>query len=596
MTTRTRVILGVVASFLVLAGALAPAVAETSANLPVETFTLDNGMTFLLVPKPELTTVTAGWVAHVGSANERPGITGISHLFEHMMFKGTHVIGTRNIERDLEIIAEQERIQQQIRKLTEEQKARWRKGEIDDPFAAENRTPELEELQKKFDALAEEQASLMVKNEFDKIYTGEGGSRMNAFTNRDMTVYFITVPANKLELWFWMESDRLAHPVFREFYTERDVVHEERRLRTESTPTGKYQEQFEAMFWESHPYSWPVVGWPSDLRAISKQQADDYYDTYYAPNNLTAAVVGNFDPKEVKRLAQEYFGTIPRGSQDPPQVVTMEMEQLAEKQMIAECDCQPQVEILYHTVPFQHRDSYALDVLAELLNGRTGRLYKSMILDQKIASSASASQQSGKWEGSFSFYGETKGEATPEALVKAWDEQIARLQDEPIPDEELQKVKNQILASSYRRLSSPFFLMLQLLYFDGLGDWQYVNTWTDKTLAVTAEDVKRVANEYFKAENRAVARYYRKAGTEAEEVPPELADLPAPMRQSMLNQIKQVRASTDLERLEKGLEGLQQQKQQVPPQFKAALELMEKTLRQRIEELKSGEQTAEGGE
>ena len=414
---RRATVLTVAALCLALVGGTTGAANE--AKVPVETFTLDNGMEFLFVPMPEKTTVSAGWVAHVGSANERPGITGLSHLFEHMMFKGTDTIGTNDAERDLEIIAEQEVIQERIREIYREQRERWRRGEIDDPFDPENRTEEQIELEAQFQALVEEQRALMVKDEFDKIYTESGASGMNAFTTNDMTFYFITVPANKLELWFWMESDRLANPVFREFYSERDVVHEERRLRTESTPTGKFEEQFDAMFWESHPYSWPVIGWPSDLRVISKEQADEYYNTYYSPNNLTAALVGDFDVDEAKALAQKYFGRLERGRREPPDVVTLEVKQLAEKRMNAECDCQPQVEVRYHTVPFRHADTYALDVLAGLLNGRTGRLYKSMVLGEEIASSAFAGQDSSKYAGAFSFGGETKGDATPEQLEQA---------------------------------------------------------------------------------------------------------------------------------------------------------------------------------
>ncbi len=416
-----------------LAGA--PVAAGIGASVPVEVFELDNGMKMLLVERPEMATVSAGWVAHVGSANERPGITGLSHLFEHMMFKGTSNIGTTNIERDLEIIAEQEQIQEKIRQIYREQRKLFRLGENNDPFDPEGRTEEQIELEDRFQALVEEQRSIMIKDEFDKIYTGAGGSGMNAGTTNDLTLYFITVPANKLELWFWMESDRLANPVFREFYSERDVVHEERRMRTESTPTGKFAEQFEAMFWESHPYSWPVVGWPSDLRVISKQQADDYYATYYAPNNLTVAMVGNFDSDQVKAMAQKYFGRIPRGKSAPPDVVTLEMEQMAEKRMKAECDCQPQVEVRYHTVPFMHADSYALDILSELMNGRTGRLYKEMILGKEIASSAFAGQNSGKYAGSFSFGAETKGDASPEQLEQAWYAELNRILDRADPRE-----------------------------------------------------------------------------------------------------------------------------------------------------------------
>lgn len=587
-----------------LAVAMGPAfsavpAAETKAQVQVEVFTLDNGMKFLLVKKPELTTVSAGWVAHVGSSNERPGITGLTHLFEHMMFKGTHALGTKDIARDLQIIEEQEQLQEKIRKIYNEQRARWRRGEIDDPFSVDNRTPELAELQKQFQVLVDEQRSLMIKDEFDKVYTEAGGSNMNAFTNADMTVYFITVPANKLELWFWMESDRLYNLVLREFYSERDVVHEERRLRTESTPTGKYDELFEAMIWQAHPYGWPVIGWPSDLRVISKEQAEEYYRIHYAPNNVTAALVGNFDPAQVKELAKKYFGRAQRGAVEPPSVVTLEIPQLASQKLTAECDCQPETTITYKTVPFNHKDSFALDVLSGLMNGRTGRLYKSLVLDKKIATSAGVRQNSQKWAGSFSFNADTKGEATPEQLEQAWYEELKKIQDEPIPAEELQKVKNQTLGTSFRRLENPFFLLIQLLLYDGLGDWTYLNTWTDRTLAVTEADVKRVAKEYFAPEKRNLALYYRKAGSAAEEVPPEIAELPAEMQGPVKNQFntlrQQVAGINDPAQLRQMLSGMEARKAQSPPQFQKIIPLFQKIIEERLAQLPQGDQAPAAG-
>jgi predicted Zn-dependent peptidase len=562
---------------------------ETGMQVEVETFTLDNGLTFLLVEKPEMTTIAAAWVAHVGSSNERPGITGISHLFEHMMFKGTHTIGTTDIKRDLEIIAEQEALQDKIRALYVKQRERARLGEIDDPFDPENRTAELVELEQEFEKLVDAQREILIGNDFDKIYTRAGAARMNAFTTEDLTGYFINVPANKIELWFWLESDRLANPVFREFYSERAVVYEERRMRTESSPTGEFDEQFEAMFWESHPYSWPVVGWPSDLEVITKEQADNYFDTYYAPNNLTAVLVGNFDSAEVKKMATSYFGRLERGKQEPSDVATLEMEQRAEKRMIAECDCQPQISIMYHTKAFRHKDSYALDVLSELLNGRTGRLYKAMVLGDEIASSAFASQDSRKWGGLFSFSAETKGDATPAQLEQAWYAVLDELRNEPIPATELKKVKNQITADSFRQLESPFFLMIQLLFYDGLGDWQYLNYNSEKTLAVTADDVKRVANTYFTKQNRAVGTYHRKTGTAAAEIPPEVAALPDQMREMIMAQIKQIQAVDDPAQLEQALGQIEQQKGNVPPEFEKVLPVMENIIRERIAELQSSE-------
>jgi predicted Zn-dependent peptidase len=237
--------LGIVALGLAFPGLLA------AQKVPVTEHTLPNGMKFLFVERHDDPSVVGGWVAHVGSADERPGITGIAHLFEHMMFKGTPSIGTKNYQRDLEIIAEQEKVRTQMREEEALIRAAYRRGEITDILKPENKTPRYQELEKKFAKLVEEQREIIVKNEFDKIYKAAGGTGMNAFTMQDMTAYFISLPANKLELWMWMESERLLRPVFREFYAERDVVFEERRLRTEATPTGKFQESLMAMFWES---------------------------------------------------------------------------------------------------------------------------------------------------------------------------------------------------------------------------------------------------------------------------------------------------------------------------------------------------------
>ena len=325
-------------------------------KVPVVEKTLSNGMGLLLVHREGEPSVAGGWVALV-AARTSGRITGISHL-SHMMFKGTPTIGTKDYNKDVAIIAEQEKVREEMRQEEAKIRAAWRRGEIEDVLKPENKTPRLRELEKKFDALIAQQREILVKNEFDRIYTNGGGSGMNAFTNTDMTGYFINVPSNKLELWMWMESERLRNPVFREFYSERDVVFEERRLRTESTPLGKFDESFGAMFWEAHPYGWPVVGWPSDIPAITKAQADEYYGTYYAPQNITLVLVGDLDVEGATRLAESYFGRIPRGKNAAPDVVTLEVPQQAEKRMYAEADANPQVDVLWHTVPFGHADSY----------------------------------------------------------------------------------------------------------------------------------------------------------------------------------------------------------------------------------------------
>jgi predicted Zn-dependent peptidase len=564
------------------AAAAAEAGAAARAEVPVRELTLDNGMKFLLVPRPEQATVMAGWVAKVGSANERPGITGVAHFFEHMMFKGSRVIGTRDAERDAAIIVEQERLQDEIRAHYARQRARFRLGEIADPFDAAARPPELVELEKRFAELVEEQRGLMVKEEFERIYTEAGASGMNATTNWDSTVYFVTVPANKLELWFWMESDRLLQPVFREFYAERDVVQEERRMRVESTPTGPFDEQLNAMFWTSHPYKWDTIGWMSDLRTLSLADAQDFFATYYAPNNVTAALVGNFDPDEVERLARRYFGRIPRGERPVPDVVTLEEPQRAEKRMNAECDCQPQVTIQFHTTPFEHRDAYALDVVQGLLNGESGRLEKRLVQEKKLASSATSAQQSWRLAGFFAASAESQGEASPADLEVALWEELERLKNEPVPELELTKVKNQIAADAFRNLENPFFLLIQLLFYEGWGDWTYLNDWSEKTLAVTAADVQRVAREYFTVENRTVATYRRKGGGAAQPMPAEVAGLPPELQQQVTAQIRQIRATADAAALEQMVEQLAAQRTQVPPEYQRLIDILDREARERL--------------
>ena len=508
-------------SWLVAAGLVFAAAGSAAAQqVAVEEFTLPNGMQFLLVPRSDQpNVVSAGWVAKVGSVNERPGITGISHFFEHMMFKGTDTIGTRDPAKDARYRAEQKALRDEINRLVwTRQYDRFFKGEIDDPWNPANDTQEIRVLRAKLDALIKAQqgrgdggaaAGTIVKDEFDQVYTKAGGSGMNAFTSYDLTCYFITVPSNKLELWAWMESDRLHDSVFREFYSERDVVHEERRLRTDSTPTGRFQEQFDAMFWASCGYAWPVIGWPSDLNSYTYEQAEEYWNTYYRPGNLVGVVVGDFDPVKAKAFITTYFSRLDPGTKKPPAVVTLEVPQLAEQRMNAAGDFPPAIEIRYHTVPAGHVDSYPLDMLAELLNERTGRLYTGLVEGRGIAGSARASSDTRKYAGLFSFEAETRGEATPELLEKAWYEELAKLQQAEVPERELRKVKNRVAAGNYRRLENNMSLLIQLAFAEAVLDWREINDGPKKYEAVTAADIQRVAKKYFDATNRSVAVYRR---------------------------------------------------------------------------------------
>jgi len=555
-------------------------------RIEVQELTLGNGMRFLLFERHESPTVAAGWVARVGSANEREGVTGISHLFEHMMFKGTRTIGTRDIEADLRIIDEQEKVQEQMRQEMGLMRDRLRRGEIDDLLKPENWTPRYRELDKRFDELVARQRQIIVKDQLDQIYTKNGGESLNAGTTEDLTLYYIRLPSNRLELWAWLESDRLLNPVFREFYSERDVVFEERRMRTESTPLGKYDEAFNALFWEAHPYKWPVLGWPSDIPSISKAQADDYFAIYYAPNNLTGVLVGDFKTAEVRPLLERYFGRIPRGRQEPPPVVTLEPKQLGEKRYRAEAETSPTVRIWWHAVPFAHQDRTALDLLSDVLSGRTGRLYKGLVVGRQIANEATASIDPKKYDGVFEVECVVKEGKDPAAVEAAVYEEIEKLRDAEVPADELQKVKNQGKAFAYRRLSSPFSIAVQLLFYEGLGDWRYINSYADEVDRATAADLQRVAREHLTPENRTVGVFLRKEGAPPED--PEVAALPAPAQAMVRQSLQQIQAETDPAKLREGVARMQAAAAQAPPEMKPAIELILKRAQERLAVLESG--------
>ena len=554
-------------------------------QVAVKEHQLSNGMKVLLLERNDAPSISGGWVARVGSVDERPGITGMAHLFEHMMFKGTPTIGTKDYEKDIEIIAAQEKVRDAMRSEERRMREMWRRGEITDLQDPEQKTAEWKQLNEEFKKLVEDHRKVIVKNEFDRIYTANGGSGMNAYTSYDHTAYFITVPANKLELFMWMESERLLRPVLREFYAERDVVFEERRMRTESTPLGKFFESFNSLFWESHPYSWPIIGWPSDITAISKKQADAFYGTYYMPQNLTLVMVGDFKSKPALALAEKYFGRLKKGEGLPPDVVTLEQPQKAEKRFYAEAETNPNVDIYWHTPAFGHKDTYPLSVLAQVLSTRTGRLHKELVLGKKLATDTWAWQGARKYAGEFNMGAEITEGNTPEMAEQEIYRLIEQIKTEPVPAKELQKVKNNFAAAEYRRLSSNHPILMQIMRSEGLGNWREINEAGPKIQAVTPADLQRVAKKYFTKENRAVAVYTRKPGTGGGDEDPLLAGLDAQSKAMARKMSSSIKANKNLEELKKQLAGLEAQLEQAGAKAPPVMKVIRTVLRNRIAEL-----------
>ena len=381
----------------------------------------------------------------------------------------------------------------------------------------------------------------------------------------------------------WMESGRILNPVFREFYTERKVVFEERRMRTESTPLGKFYESFNSLFWESHPYGWPVLGWPSDIPAISKTQADAFYAAYYAPQNLTLILIGDFKSKQALSQAERYFGRIPKGKKEAPDVVTMEMPQRAEKRFYAEAETNPNVDIYYHTPAFGHKDTYALSVLAQVLSTRTGRLHKQLVLEQKLATDTWAWVRGLKYAGQFNIGAELAEGKSLEETEAALYEQVDKLKTEPVPKRELQKVKNNFAAGEYRRLSSNHPILMQLLRSEGTGNWREINEAGPKIQAVTPADIQRVAKKYFTKENRAVAIYTRKPGTGGGD--PLLSGLNGQQKAMVRKMSGVINSSKDLDQMKKQLASLEARMSQAGAKAPPTMKIIRGLFRKRIAEL-----------
>lgn len=479
-------------------------------EVPILERRLPNGLKVLLVERHEEPSISCGWVVRAGSADERPGITGVAHLFEHMMFKGTRTISTKDAVRDGQLNHKQDEVMKTVREEQALLRERFRRGEIQDMRDPAQRTPRLKAALAELDGLVKEQRQLIVKDEIMKVYSQAGCTGMNANTTMDRTFFHIDVPANKLELWAWLESDRLTNPVFREFYSERDVVLEERRMRVDATPTGKIMETFQAMQWQASPYSWPVIGWPSDIAYLTRDQADAFFATYYAPGNITLILVGDFKADAAMATITRYFGRIPANPVPPPPVTVQEPPQEGEQRLMASADTMPFVMIVHKAVPNVHMDAAALDVLSGILNGESGRLRRSLVQAKGAATHVGSAFDGMKFGGVFRTFAAPAPGRPPEDMEGLLLEEFRRIQEEGVSEQELQKVKNQISAYMFERMESNANLRNLLAEAVSAGTWHDFIEEPQLLQAVTREDVQRVARTYFTPNNRNVLVVRRK--------------------------------------------------------------------------------------
>ncbi len=480
------------AIFLLLAVASAQDLASFEKRVTVKT--LPNGLTVLICERPEAPVFSFFTHVDTGSTQEDIGKSGLAHMFEHMAFKGTDKIGTTNAAAEKVALA---KVETAYAAYDEERQKRVGRDE-----------QKLKDLQKSWDDAMAEANKYVVLNEFGQVVESNGGEGMNAFTNNDETGYMYSFPSNRVELWAYLESERFVHPVLREFYKERNVVMEERRMRTDSAPIGRLVEQFESAAFVAHPYHRPIVGFMSDLQSFSATDAQRFFDKYYIPANMTVAVVGDVKAAEVMPLLEKYFGRLP-AKPKPAELATIEPPQMAERRVVLYDQAQPFFLEGYHRPDYRDKDNAVYDAIGDLMsNGRTSRLYRSLVRDKKIAAQTAGFGDfpGQKYPNLFVFYAVPLPGHTNKEMEDAVHAEIERLKTEDITSDELKMVKTRAKAGLLRSLAENEGLAQNLATTQArYGDWRELFTDIDRIDKVTKEDIRRVAVKTFVNTNRTVA-------------------------------------------------------------------------------------------
>ncbi len=493
--------LGIPAAAAILA-APAPAAPLEELRASVKEFALDNGLRFLVVEKPDAPVFAYATCVDAGGVCEMTGTTGIAHMFEHMAFKGTPSVGASDFAAERKAMAATDAAWDAY--LEEKHKR----------FAADS--TRLGELMSAFRTAMEREKSYVIQNDFDRILETNGARNVNAFTSTDMTCYMYSLPSNRAELWARMEGDRLAQPVLREFYQERDVVRNERRI-GESSPVQRLFEDFITTAFIAHPYGTGVIGHASDIEAFSRRDAQAFFDKYYVAPNMTVCVVGDVTVGQVRQLAEKYFRHVRLGP-NPPPVVTVEPVHRAELRVTIEDDANPTVIVGWQSPAQQDPDYAAMELVMEILGtGRSSRLYERLVKKEQVATQVGAGTDTpgAKYENQaivFVFLATGRNPEDAEAMVY---EEVDRLIAQGPTEEELRKVKTGYVARIIRQLRQPQWLAIALASSDQmLGDWRAAFDHLARIEAVTAADVQRLAQERLVKERRTVAMLKKKAASQ----------------------------------------------------------------------------------
>jgi predicted Zn-dependent peptidase len=481
----------VILMYLLCTIALAQDVASFEKRITVKK--LPNGLTLMVCERPEAPVFSFYTLVDAGSTQDPMGATGLAHMFEHMAFKGTDKIGTTDYAAEKPAL---EKVEVTYAAYMAERDKTVGRDEA-----------KLKQLETAWKDAIKEADKYVVGNAFGKLVEQNGGEDMNASTSYDMTEYHYSLPENRLEFWAYLESERFLHPVMREFYKERNVVIEERRMRTDSSPFGRLLEQFTEASFTAHPYHRPTVGWMSDLNSFSATEAQKFFDTYYVPSNMVVAVAGDVKTAEVMPILEKYFGRLPAHPQ-PDELTTAEPPQNSERQVILKDRSQPIYIEGYHRPDYRSKDDAIFDAISDLMSeGRTSRLYRALVRDKKIASfSEGLTGYPGvKYPHLFAFLAVPLPGHTPQEMADAIHVEIEKLKKEDISDDELKMIKTRSKANLIRGLADNQGLATQLaIYQTRYGDWRELFRSVDRIDQVTKADIRRVAKEVFVDTNRTV--------------------------------------------------------------------------------------------
>lgn len=454
----------------------------------VKRFTLSNGLRVILYRRGYAPVFAAQLWVKVGGVNEVPGKTGAAHLLEHMAFKGTTTVGTRDYATEKPLLEELERLILNARvQPTPEGAAR------------------ISEIQRQLEAL-------WIDNEFSRIYQQRGAVGLNAATSKDSTFYTIELPSADFELWCLMESDRFLNPVFRQFYKELDVVHEERRSRIDDDPDGKLIESLLLTAYWSHPNRYPLIGWPTDLRWLTSEDTKELYRRYYRPDNMVLGIVGDIDPDSALPLLEKYFGRLPRGEGRIPTVHIKEEPQKGEREATVEFDAQPAFAIAFHKPVYPNPDDIHFSVIHALLaDGRSSVMYRDLVLRRKLAVSVNTSELPGElYPSLFYVHAVPRDGVSNEQLRTAVQAILDDLKRNLVPEKDFEAAKKRLRAGFLSSLDSNEDLASSLAHAELIwGDWEELLRIYDLSNTTTREDVRRLAQQYLTIPNRTTVRRER---------------------------------------------------------------------------------------